>query len=240
VSLCADAEFRPLLSRVSARRLEGPLYIANSVAPIEPARLDEQLIALTENPIPVARLGAVEELARLLRSRDPGVVLAARQTLEEMVDDDSRRVASRVEMVLEEFTAERAPPEVEEKRREAEEETRRKAEARRRREAEERARREAEARRRREAEEQKRREAEEEAAREVEARKRREAEERARRTPWRTPRAVAMVLAVGTVGDLVVYQTPRGGDAHCEPRRSIPRGAAHTGGARLGSQGRAD
>ena len=76
--------------------LEGPLHIARSSyePPVEPAELDKQLLGLVEHPVAGARLGAVEELARLLRSDDRASALAARQALERMVEDDSRRVSA--------------------------------------------------------------------------------------------------------------------------------------------------
>jgi hypothetical protein len=82
--------------------LEGPLHIARSVyePPVEPAELDEQLLALTEHPFAGARLGAVDELGRLLESSNKSVALAARVTLEWMVNDDSRRVAERASEAL--------------------------------------------------------------------------------------------------------------------------------------------
>jgi Caspase domain len=75
--------------------LEGPLYVARSSfkRPVEPAKLDEQLVLLTEHPLPAARVGAVDELQRLLASTNAGVASAAQHALEGMVDDDSRRVA---------------------------------------------------------------------------------------------------------------------------------------------------
>ena len=58
------------------------------------------MVALTEHPFAGARLGAVEELSRLLASSNQSVVLAARQTLEWMVNDDSKRVAERASEAL--------------------------------------------------------------------------------------------------------------------------------------------
>ncbi len=82
--------------------LEGPLRIARSVyvAPVEPAELDEQILELVEHPVAGARLGAVDELATLLGSSNAGVALSARQTLERMCHDDSRRVAERAAAAL--------------------------------------------------------------------------------------------------------------------------------------------
>lgn len=78
--------------------LEGPLYIAKSSyeAPVEPAKLDPDLLALAEHPVAAARLGAVEELIKLCESPSKGVALSARLALEQMIGDDSRRVAERV------------------------------------------------------------------------------------------------------------------------------------------------
>jgi outer membrane biosynthesis protein TonB len=82
--------------------LQGPLYLARSTyrAPVEPGRLDDDLLALTEHPIPGARLGAVDELAALLGSHSASTALAAREALERMVTDDSQRVAARAREVL--------------------------------------------------------------------------------------------------------------------------------------------
>lgn len=76
--------------------LEGPLYVARSnfKRPVEPAKLDEQLLLLTEHPVAAARLGAVDELARLLASENAAVALAAKNALERMREDDSKRVAA--------------------------------------------------------------------------------------------------------------------------------------------------
>ncbi len=82
--------------------LEGPLYIARSSyqPPVEPATLPRELLALIENQFAGARLGAVEELANLLKSSDAGIALAARHTLELMLGDDSRSVSTRAEQAL--------------------------------------------------------------------------------------------------------------------------------------------
>lgn len=99
--------------------LEGNFYIARSVyePPVEPAELDEELLALVDHPVPGARLGAVDELTRLLTSPNKSLVLAARLELERMTDDDSRRVADRVKAALAE---EQGPRVTEEKESEEE------------------------------------------------------------------------------------------------------------------------
>lgn len=89
--------------------LEGPLYVARSVyePPIVPARLDDQLIALTKHPIAAARLGAVEELGKLSHDNDRAVALAAHQALEQMVRDDSLSVREAVQSALQESESQR-------------------------------------------------------------------------------------------------------------------------------------
>jgi Hsp70 protein/WD domain, G-beta repeat len=66
----------------------------------EPARLDAELVDLMASSVVGARLGAVEELSVLIRSPDPALALAARQALEHLVDDDSRRISERATQVL--------------------------------------------------------------------------------------------------------------------------------------------
>jgi len=82
--------------------LEGPLYVARSSyeRPVAPATLDAELLHPLEHPYSAVRLGAVEELAKLLTGSNPSVALAARQALQKLRDDDSRKVANRVRDVL--------------------------------------------------------------------------------------------------------------------------------------------
>jgi hypothetical protein len=82
--------------------IEGPLYLARSTyrPEIRPATLDPELLARTEDRYAGIRTGAVQELAALLASRDPATVLAARQTLSQMTDDDSRQVSSSAQEAL--------------------------------------------------------------------------------------------------------------------------------------------
>ena len=95
-------ELTPNQTPTKQSALEGPLYVARSnyTRSVEPAKLDERLILLTQNSVPGARLDAVDELDRLLNSQTPSVVLAAKNLLEAMLDDDSRRVLERVTAVL--------------------------------------------------------------------------------------------------------------------------------------------
>ena len=82
--------------------LEGPLYLARSSyrPPVEPARLDPELLARTEDRYAGIRHGAVQELTALLASSDPAVALAAREALERVVNDDSRQVSESAQAAL--------------------------------------------------------------------------------------------------------------------------------------------
>ena len=82
--------------------LEGPLYLAKSDyrPEVQPARLDSDLLARTEDRYAGIRQGAVQELAILLSSSDPAVALAARHALSSMVDDDSRQVSASAQAAL--------------------------------------------------------------------------------------------------------------------------------------------
>lgn len=93
--------------------LEGDFYVARSVyePPVEPAELDEHLLGLVDHPVPEARLGAVDALARLLTSSDKSAALAARQRLEGMREDDSHRVSEHAGAVLADEQARRATEE---------------------------------------------------------------------------------------------------------------------------------
>jgi uncharacterized caspase-like protein len=83
--------------------LEGPLYLARSTyrPPVNPAQLDPELLARTEDRYAGIREGAVQELAELLSSNDPSIALAAREPLLRLTSDDSRRVSARAQTVLE-------------------------------------------------------------------------------------------------------------------------------------------
>ena len=83
--------------------LEGPLYLARSTyrPPVNPAHLDPELLARTEDRYAGIREGAVQELAELLSSNDPSIALAAREALVRITSDDSRRVSARAQTALE-------------------------------------------------------------------------------------------------------------------------------------------
>ena len=143
---------------------EGDVLLAYSVrgAVIEPLPLPEDLRVTLESPRPRVRETAVAELAELLDAARPGLVLSARQALQQISDQDIPRVAAVAGVALEapegmaarEVSRELAQRDQREQaRREAEEAARQQAEERARREAEEAARQQAEERARREAEE---------------------------------------------------------------------------------------
>ena len=82
--------------------LEGRVVLARSVyrEPVVPAKLNDELLALARNPLPPARVTAVQELGRLLNDPEERVAVAARQVLDTMVDDDSRQVREAVAAVI--------------------------------------------------------------------------------------------------------------------------------------------
>jgi hypothetical protein len=82
--------------------LEGSLRLARSryQRPLEPGALPGELRGLIEYPLAGGRLGAVEELRRLLTSTDQGLALAARRALEGMTSDDSRAVSAKASEAL--------------------------------------------------------------------------------------------------------------------------------------------
>jgi len=75
----------------------GKLYLARNPHPPapKPKPLPPEIAEALADPRPFVRVGAVDELARLLRGNDPGLALAARQALERVRDDEDqiRRVA---------------------------------------------------------------------------------------------------------------------------------------------------
>jgi hypothetical protein len=92
--------------------LEGPLYLARSVyePPIEPAKPDDRLVEAVESPFAAVRLGATQELAKLLSSKDPAVALAAQSILEQMLDDDSLKVSQAAREALPRPEQQSEPP----------------------------------------------------------------------------------------------------------------------------------
>ena len=79
----------------------GDLYIARNPRPVvEPAELPGHIRDAMENLSPAIRAGAVEDLGRLLGSSQRRLALAARLALEELADDDSRRVSTAAQALL--------------------------------------------------------------------------------------------------------------------------------------------
>jgi hypothetical protein len=85
---------------------QGDLVIAKNPHPTKPkpAELPLELRQLVESPIASAREAAVRDLTTLLNSSLPGVALAAREALERLGNDDSRRVATVATEVLRSHT----------------------------------------------------------------------------------------------------------------------------------------
>lgn len=75
--------------------VQGDLYIARRARPVTtPAPLPSQLQEAIDSPFATVRAAAVQELVRLLHGRHAGLALAARQTLEQLTNDDSRAVTA--------------------------------------------------------------------------------------------------------------------------------------------------
>jgi hypothetical protein len=87
--------------------VQGELYIARRASPVTvPSPLPPELQAAIQSAFVGVRAGAVPELARLLQGPHAGLALAARLSLEQLTDDDSRMVSSAAASVLED----QAPP----------------------------------------------------------------------------------------------------------------------------------
>lgn len=81
--------------------VQGDIYLARRAGPVTKApTLSSELQAAIDNPIARVRIGAIEELTRLLHSRHAGTALAARLALEQLVHDDSRSVSAAATDVL--------------------------------------------------------------------------------------------------------------------------------------------
>ena len=75
--------------------MEGELYIARRSGPVTtPASLPPELEQAMESGLAGIRVGAAQELARILRGKHEGLALAARLALEQLADDDSRAVVA--------------------------------------------------------------------------------------------------------------------------------------------------
>jgi hypothetical protein len=97
--------------RKFAYNQQGEVVLAlNPGARPKPAALPQDLLFAVNSSLAGVREGAVRELEQLLRSAQPGLVLAARETLERLAADDSRRVSAAAQTVLDAFTAAHPPP----------------------------------------------------------------------------------------------------------------------------------
>lgn len=75
--------------------VRGELFIARRSRPVTtPSPLPDDIRQAIESRLASVRLGAVQELEPLLHGRHQGLALAARLTLEQLTDDDSRTVSA--------------------------------------------------------------------------------------------------------------------------------------------------
>ncbi|HZO68988.1 MAG TPA: caspase family protein [Kribbellaceae bacterium] len=73
--------------------VQGDIYVARRARPVTtPVPLPSELQQAIDHPIAGIRVGAIQELARLMRSQHAGLALAARLALEQLAEDDSRAV----------------------------------------------------------------------------------------------------------------------------------------------------
>lgn len=81
--------------------VQGDLHIARRSRPVtRPAPLPAEVQEALDHPLVGVRIGAIQELERVLHGRHAGLALAARLALERMVEDDSRSVATRAAAAL--------------------------------------------------------------------------------------------------------------------------------------------
>ena len=82
--------------------LQGDLVVARSPAGavVTPAELPDALVHALESPIPHVREGSVQALGELLHGHNAPLALTARLALEQLREDDSRRVSLAAESVL--------------------------------------------------------------------------------------------------------------------------------------------
>jgi uncharacterized caspase-like protein len=104
-------ETAPQQSPMKVGGVEGTLYLARSPATreVKPSELPTNLRRALSDGSPFAREGAARELGRLLRGEDEGMAVAARLALEQLADDDSRRVAETATELLTEVAPTQEP-----------------------------------------------------------------------------------------------------------------------------------
>lgn len=114
---------------LSLDKQAGPIIIARNPRPVvKPLPLPLELQQTIEDPRPWVRESAVRELDQMLRSNRPGLVLAAKEALGRLGDDDSRKVSSLAAASLAAFEEAQRAKEAERERAETERLARQKAE----------------------------------------------------------------------------------------------------------------
>ena len=100
-------EITPDQSPNMLSHLEGELYVARSsyVAPVPAEELPVELRAALDSTLAGVREGAVTELRRLLGAHYSGLAQSAREALQSLTEDDSRRVAAAARAALGEDAA---------------------------------------------------------------------------------------------------------------------------------------
>jgi Caspase domain len=90
--------------------MQGELYLARRSRPVaRPAPLPAELQQAIDHPLAGVRAGAVHELVGLLDGRHAGLALAARMSLEQLAQDDSRTVAAAATAALQGVESEMPP-----------------------------------------------------------------------------------------------------------------------------------
>jgi tetratricopeptide (TPR) repeat protein len=79
---------------------QGDIVIAQNSSRVRPAPLSMELQALLDSPFSRLRAEAIPELTSLLQGQHRGLALAARQALEKLCADDSKKVSAAAEEVL--------------------------------------------------------------------------------------------------------------------------------------------
>ncbi|CAG0946310.1 hypothetical protein ANRL1_02902 [Anaerolineae bacterium] len=84
---------------------EGTFIIARNPKPraVEPVPLDAALQAVIDNPYPLIRKGAVQELERLLNGSNAGLAVSAFDALQRLSDDDSDSVRAAAAAVVKDY-----------------------------------------------------------------------------------------------------------------------------------------
>jgi hypothetical protein len=74
--------------------VQGKLYVARNHQPVRPPELPTELRQAIANPLPSIREAAISHLQELTQGSDDTMAALARQTLQQLTDDDSRRVST--------------------------------------------------------------------------------------------------------------------------------------------------